>query len=47
MMSFNPKERNWVIKYESWESYNAETKEEAIEMFKRDGHTESEIIEVE
>jgi hypothetical protein len=38
--------KNWVIRYESWEAYNAETEEEAIKMFKRDGHSEDDIIEV-
>jgi len=47
MSEYNPKIKNFVIKYESWEAYNAETEEEAIEMFKRDGHKEDEIIEVE
>lgn len=39
--------RNFVIKYESWEAYDAESKEEAIKMFKADGHEDDEIIEVE
>lgn len=39
--------KNFVIKYESWEAYNAETEEEAKEMFVRDGHDYDEIIEVE
>jgi hypothetical protein len=43
---YNPKIKNFVIRYESWEAYNTETKEQAIEMFKN-GHNEDEIIEVE
>jgi len=39
--------KNWVIKYESWDAYNAETKEEAVEMFKKDGHENDEIIDIE
>jgi hypothetical protein len=39
--------KNFVIKYESWEAYNAESEEEAIEMFIKDGHDRDEIIEVE
>jgi hypothetical protein len=35
--------KNFVIKYRSWEAYNAYTKEEAVELFKRDGHEEEEI----
>lgn len=40
-------EKCFIIRYESWEAYNAETKEKAIEMFKRDGHAEDEIINIE
>ena len=47
MSEYNPKIKNFVIKYESWEAYNAETKEEAIAQFVRDGHKDDEIIEVE
>jgi hypothetical protein len=39
--------QNYVIKYESWEAYNAETEAEAIEQFKRDGHKEEEIISIQ
>lgn len=39
--------RNWVVKYESWDAYNAETEEEAIAMFKKDHPDTDEIIEVE
>jgi len=39
--------RSYVIKYESWEAYNATSKEEAIALFKADGHKDDEIIEVE
>ena len=45
--SYSPNIKNFVIKYEGWEAYNTETKEEAIEMFRKDGHKEDEIIEVE
>jgi hypothetical protein len=39
--------RNWVIEYNNWETYNAETEAEAIEMFKRDGHKEESIISIQ
>ena len=39
--------KNFVIKYEDWESYNAKTKEEAILAFKKDNHQNSEILSVE
>lgn len=38
---------NWVIRYESWKAYNAETEKEAIELFKKDGHKQDEIISIE
>ena len=38
--------RNFVIRYSSWEAYNAYTEEEAIQMFKMDGHKNDEIDEV-
>ncbi len=38
--------KNYVIRYEDWDSYNCETKEEAIEKFKQD-HPEAEILEVQ
>jgi len=39
--------RNFVIRYETREAYNAESEEEAIEMFRKDGHKYDQIIEVE
>ena len=39
-------ERNYVIRYETWVSYNATSEENAIKMFIQDGHDEDEIIEV-
>jgi hypothetical protein len=39
--------KNWFIKYTTWKAYNAYTQEEAIEMFKSDGHKEDEIDEIE
>lgn len=41
------KYRNWVIRYESWEGYNAESKEEAIKKFLEDGHTMDELVSIE
>ena len=38
---------NYVIRYESWEAYNAESEEEAIKMFRKDGHENDEIIKIE
>lgn len=38
--------RNYVIRYEDWDSYNAHSKEEAIDIFKKE-HPTSEIIEIE
>lgn len=40
-------ERNWVIRYESWESYNAETYEEAVKMFKEQFGDSAQILELE
>ena len=39
-------ERNYVIRYKSWEAYNATSEKEAIEMFRRD-YPNEEILEVE
>ena len=36
---------NYVIEYEDWDSYNAESEEEAKEMFKRE-HPDAEIIRI-
>ena len=37
--------RNFVIEYEDWDSYNAKSKDEAIEMFKKE-HSQAEILNV-
>jgi|688.fasta_scaffold1408445_2 hypothetical protein len=39
--------RNWVITYESWDAYNAETEEEAISMFRKDHSATDEIVRIE
>lgn len=41
---FDPAVKNFVIHYRSWEAYNAKSREEAIEMFRKDGHKDDEII---
>ncbi len=46
-MKYDPTIKNYVICYKSWEAYNAHSKEEAIEMFRKDGHPNDEILEVE
>ena len=38
-------ERNFVIEYEDWDSYNSESKEKAVEMFKKD-HPSATILEI-
>ena len=43
---FNVNIRNWVVKYESWDSYNCETEKEAIAMFKKDHPDSDEIIDI-
>jgi hypothetical protein len=37
---------NYVIVYQSWEAYNAETVDDAIKQFRADRHKDDEIIEV-
>ena len=39
--------KNYVIRFESWEAYNAYSEKEAIEMFRKDGHKEDIVIQVE
>ena len=38
-------EQNYVIEYQEWDSYNANSKEEAIEMFRKD-HPNVTILDV-
>ena len=45
--SQNTKEiKCYIIKYESYDFYNAESKEDAIKMFKEEHSNDDEIIEV-
>ena len=37
--------KNYVIEYQDWDAYNAESEEEAIKKFKNE-HPEAEIINV-
>lgn len=37
--------KNFVIEYQDWDSYNAESEEEAKEMFKKE-YPNAEILEV-
>ena len=37
--------KNFVIEYADWDSYNADSREEAVELFRKE-HPSSEIIEV-
>ena len=36
----------FIIEYQEWEAYNAETEEEAINMFIKDGHKDDDIISI-
>ena len=39
--------QNYVIRFEDWDAYNAESKDEAIKKFRADHGTDAEIINIE
>ena len=40
-------ERNYVIRFEDWDAYNANSKDDAIKKFRADHGDDAEIINIE